>query len=282
MNDPQHYARWVRRVHSMEHDVPICVDLLAEKCRIPIYEDSIRGFLGLWFHVRECEGIVLAEGQAPRRRRFTLAHELGHACLPAHRKSAGLKCLEEDLSEADSNRTMETEANAFAAELLAPRKLVTPMLASGAISIRKADEIAEWFDVSLTCVVRRVVEYGKQPAAMVLCDGGKVKWSVRRNGFPYGLPGSGDAIPPGSIARGRCRSRRESRSKEGRAFDLAAGILWTVHAHGERDSPRLPRTDSVPALDSRSGRRRVRGTALTHGYLPRGTLPLGLTTGRFT
>ncbi len=185
----------------MEDTVPISVDLLAENCGIPIYEDSIQGFLGLWFHVSECQGIVLAQGQTPRRRRFTLAHELGHACMPTHRKSSNLKCLEEDLTERDSDRALETEANAFAAELLAPKRLVTPMLATGAISIRKADEIANQFDISLTCAVRRVVEYGKQSAAMVLCENGKVKWSVRRNGFPYGLPGSGDQIPGGTIAR---------------------------------------------------------------------------------
>jgi hypothetical protein len=185
----------------METDIPISVDLLADKCGIPIHEDSIQGFLGLWLHLGECEGIVLAGGQTARRRRFTLAHELGHACLPTHRKSVGLKCLEDDLTEVDSDRTLESEANAFAAELLAPRKLVTPLLSTGAISIRRADEIAEQFDISLTCAVRRVVEYSKEPAAMVLCEGGKVKWCVRRNQFPYGLPGSGDRIPPGSIAR---------------------------------------------------------------------------------
>lgn len=194
----------------METDVPINVDLLAEKCGIPIHEDSIQGFLGLWLHFGSCEGIVLAEGQIPRRRRFTLAHELGHACLPAHRKRAGLKCLETDLTETDSDRTVEAEANAFAAELLAPRKLVTPMLSTGSISIRKADQIAERFDISLTSAVRRVVEYSKEPAAMVLCEGSKVKWSVRRNNFPYGLSGNGDKIPPGSIAKEIVAGRKGS------------------------------------------------------------------------
>lgn len=201
MKDPPNYARWVRKVHSMEDAVPISVDLLAEKCGIPIHEDSIQGFLGLWLHVSECQGIVLAEGQTSRRRRFTLAHELGHACIPTHSKAGILHCLEADLSEADVDRGLETEANAFAAELLAPKRLVTPMLSTGALSIRKADEIANHFDVSLTCAVRRVVEYGKQAAAMVLSENARIKWSVRRNGFPYGLPGSGDQIPGGTIAR---------------------------------------------------------------------------------
>lgn len=201
MKDPPHYARWVRRVHGMENAVPINVDMVAAKCGIPIYEDRFTGFLGLWLHVGDREGIVLAEGQMPRRRRFTLAHEIGHACLPTHRKAQGLKCLEDDLSEADTDPGMEAEANAFAAELLAPKRLITPILATGAVSIRKADEIADQFDVSLTSAVRRVVEYGKQPAAMVLSEGGHIRWCLRRNGFPYGLPASGQKIPGGTVAR---------------------------------------------------------------------------------
>lgn len=199
MLDPTHYARWVRKVHSMENDAPINVDQLAEKCGIAVHEDSIQGFLGLWFQVRDREGIILAEGLTRRRRRFTLAHELGHACLPAHRNSRALKCLDRDLTEADVDRGPETEANAFAAELLAPRRLVVPMLSNGALSIRKGSQIADRFDVSLSCAVRRIVELGRQPTAMVLAEAGSVLWCVRRHGFPFGLPSSGEPVPPDTI-----------------------------------------------------------------------------------
>jgi hypothetical protein len=185
----------------METTIPLDVDLLAERCGIEIYEDGFGSFLGLWFQNGGQQGIALNDNQIPRRRRFTLAHELGHACMPWHQKAAGLMCIDDDLSEADVDRELEREANAFAGELLAPRKLVSPLLATGPLSMRKAEEIANRFEISLTSATRRVVEHGKQAAAVVLCEGGRIRWSVRRHGFPYGLPGRGERIPAGTIAR---------------------------------------------------------------------------------
>jgi hypothetical protein len=184
----------------MEDAVPLDLDLLAKRCRIEIYEDTFDGFLGLWFRAGSREGIVLDSRQIPRRRRFTLGHELAHSCIPAHRKATNLKCLEADLTEADTDRGIETEANVFAAELLAPKRLVTPMLKTGALGLAKADEIADRFDISLTCAARRIVEHSGQPTALVLTDGERVSWCVRRHGFPYGLPGKGDRVPPDTIA----------------------------------------------------------------------------------
>lgn len=200
LKDPAHYARWVRRFHEMEDVAPLDLDLLVERCRIEIYEDIFDGFLGLWFRAGSREGIVLDSRQAPRRRRFTLGHELAHSCIPSHRQATNLKCLDADLTEADTNRGIETEANVFAAELLAPKKLVTAMLNKGALGLAKADEIATRFDISLTCAARRVVEHSGQPTALVLTVGDRIAWCVRRHGFPFGLPGKGDRVPADTIA----------------------------------------------------------------------------------
>jgi hypothetical protein len=184
----------------MKDDAPLDVDRLAECCGVRLYEDQFDGFLGLWFKVGETHAVVLEERQIPTRRRFTLAHELGHACIPRHARSLSLRCLAADLSGADPDKTTEREANEFAAELLAPRHLVGPMLTTGSISLAKGQEIADRFDISLTAGARRVVEWAGEAAALVLCENGHVMWSIRRNGFPYGLPGKGDPIPPGTPA----------------------------------------------------------------------------------
>ncbi len=200
MKDPAFYARWVRKVHDLETAAPLDVDLLVTRCGIEVYADEFDGFLGLWLRAGSKEGIVLDARQSARRRRFTLAHELGHACLPGHRKATILKCLASDVSDSDSARSIEAEANSFAAELLAPKKLIAPLLRTGAFDLVKAREIAEQFEISLTCAARRLVETCGQPAALVLCEGGRVSWCVRRNGLPYGLPGTGDPVPLETIA----------------------------------------------------------------------------------
>jgi hypothetical protein len=58
------------------------------------------------------------------RRRFTIAHELGHFLLPLH--GAGAQCVKADmgvLASKDANRAREAEANRFAASLLMPKAL---------------------------------------------------------------------------------------------------------------------------------------------------------------
>jgi len=197
---PASYARWVRDVHGMKNDAPLDVDRLAECCGVQLYEDRFDGFLGLWFKVGVVHAIVLDQRQIPTRRRFTLAHELGHACMPGQANAASLRCLAADLSGADTDKTTEREANEFAAELLAPRHLVGPMLTTGSVSLAKGQQVADRFEISLTAGARRVVEWAGQAAALVLCDDGHVMWSVRRSGFPYGLPCKGDPIPPGTLA----------------------------------------------------------------------------------
>ena len=59
------------------------------------------------------------------RRRFTLAHEIGHWCLHRNKEKSGFVDSSESMSRKDSYWDhMEFEANNFAAQLLMPRDLV--------------------------------------------------------------------------------------------------------------------------------------------------------------
>ena len=63
--------------------------------------------------------IVLKADSYPRRRRFTLGHELGHFLIPSHTPTY-FNCSEEDIELSGSNGSnsgMEVEANQFAANL---------------------------------------------------------------------------------------------------------------------------------------------------------------------
>jgi Zn-dependent peptidase ImmA (M78 family) len=60
----------------------------------------------------------------PARQRFTLGHELGHwVCQCLKGRKATTYCRAEDVS-AEADRTLEREANIFAAELLMPEGAV--------------------------------------------------------------------------------------------------------------------------------------------------------------
>jgi Zn-dependent peptidase ImmA (M78 family) len=71
--------------------------------------------------------IWLNAGEGARRRRFTLAHELGHwVCQHLEGKTAPLYCRVGDIQPEPSaaERALEREANVFAAELLMPEAAV--------------------------------------------------------------------------------------------------------------------------------------------------------------
>lgn len=68
--------------------------------------------------------ILVRADEPAGRRRFTVAHELGHwVCQVVEGQAAPVYCRAVDLSEA-TDRALEREANVFAAELLMPEPLV--------------------------------------------------------------------------------------------------------------------------------------------------------------
>jgi Zn-dependent peptidase ImmA (M78 family) len=105
---------------------------------------------------RDAGGAVLwvsgSPGQVPARRRFTLAHELGHVWCE-HDGS-----LELDTFETLSGRTsnpFEVEANAFAAEFLVPRAGLAELVA-GEPTLDEAVALANRYGVSAIMLVYRL------------------------------------------------------------------------------------------------------------------------------
>jgi Zn-dependent peptidase ImmA (M78 family) len=88
--------------------------------------------------------IVVNSGEAETRRRFTLAHELGHwvcHCLDGH--DDPVFCRHQDIGSS-ADRSLEREANVFAAELVMPEAEVRAAFAEqGGIK-----ELATTFGVS--------------------------------------------------------------------------------------------------------------------------------------
>jgi hypothetical protein len=84
-----------------------------------------------------------------RRFRFTIAHELGHwICHAQERPEADpVYCRQADIVQ-DANRTLEREANVFAAELLMPEALVRRVWADSP----NIDACAVELDVSPTAM----------------------------------------------------------------------------------------------------------------------------------
>ena len=71
------------------------------------------------------ERITVNRDDAPQRQTFTIAHELGHALLHEDwAETEKYKIQWRDPSRNDNDNPYEKEANAFAANLLVPRKML--------------------------------------------------------------------------------------------------------------------------------------------------------------
>jgi hypothetical protein len=85
------------------------------------------------------------------RQRFTMAHEIAHFLL--HRDRVQNRLRDDRMYRSGHGSTVETEANALAADLLMPRRVIGDLRNSRAYSV---EELAEKFDVSLVAMKRRL------------------------------------------------------------------------------------------------------------------------------
>jgi hypothetical protein len=135
---------------------------------LPVPVESIaQDLLGIWVEERsdlECSGLlvpaerrVVVRADEPKpRKRFTLAHELGHwVCQVQEGHAAPIYCRDVDVSEA-ADRQLEREANVFAAELLMPESAVRAVRAE----LADIAACAATFDVSPTAMQWRLYSFG--------------------------------------------------------------------------------------------------------------------------
>jgi Zn-dependent peptidase ImmA (M78 family) len=102
--------------------------------------------------------IWLNANEVAPRRRFTLAHELGHwVCQHLEGKTAPLYCRAADVrpEPTTADRAFEREANVFAAELLMPEPAVRDEWQSG----MPIEEVAARFGVSRPAIHWRLYSF---------------------------------------------------------------------------------------------------------------------------
>lgn len=125
--------------------------------------------------------ITVGKDCSDRRKRFSLAHEIGHW---THHKGQTLVCrVEESLPQ--GRMSPERVANTYAADLLMPRYLFDPAArAYPKLNFKTVFEMADIFHTSRPATAIRLVEGGHSPALLV-CHGLKGrKWFARGRDVP--------------------------------------------------------------------------------------------------
>src|SRR5690606_12319429 len=92
----------------------------------------------------------------PQKRRFVLAHELGHILLHADQEASFTD--DDSTLEAYKRGPQEVEANDFASELLMPEELFRDCCFKKKFSPDLIRSLSERFNTSLTSVVYRFID----------------------------------------------------------------------------------------------------------------------------
>jgi hypothetical protein len=126
--------------------------------------------------------ITVNEHSSSRRKRFSIAHELGHW---HHHRGKRLACRAVEEVKPLAGTSPERTANGYAADLLMPQYLFTPLARSlGPPTFKVVDALSETFKTSRPATGIRLVEADLSPA-LLICHGsyGK-KWFVRSRSVP--------------------------------------------------------------------------------------------------
>jgi hypothetical protein len=133
--------------------------------------------------------ITVNANSAHRRRRFSIAHELGHW---HHHRGKCLACRVDEYHPRDA-LSPERSADTYAADLLMPYYLFRPLARQqGKLTFKAVAALADTFDASKPATAIRLVESDCSPAVLI-CHGPKGrKWftrspSVPRKWFPQDI-----------------------------------------------------------------------------------------------
>lgn len=122
--------------------------------------------------------ITVNERSSPRRRRFSVGHEIGHW---SHHRGRCLVCRADEINRGGDNRSlMEKTADRYAANLLIPPYLLRPVLAKlKRLTFQTVTDVANRFSVSRIPAAIQIIEARFGPALLV-CHGlqGR-KWFCR-------------------------------------------------------------------------------------------------------
>lgn len=121
---------------------------------------------------------LVAPGGCHPRTRFSVAHELGHYFLDRHHdylvrggSTHGSR------SEFFSHARIEREADAFAAALLMPAKLMRPLVNQGELSLGRIGQLAEHFGASWVSTAIRAIQLSHFPCALAGIRDGAIAWT---------------------------------------------------------------------------------------------------------
>lgn len=150
----------------------------------------------------------------PQKKRFVLAHELGHIILHGGQEAT----FSDDYAtlEAYKNGPQEIEANEFASELLMPELLFKEACFKQKFGSELIKNLSERFNTSLTSTVYRYIDLGPHPICVFYSKDRKVQYWKKSEQFRYWIPDRnklnvpGDSVAEEFYAKGKIYTKKDS------------------------------------------------------------------------
>ncbi|MFC4238356.1 ImmA/IrrE family metallo-endopeptidase [Thalassospira xianhensis] len=172
---------------------------------VEIREENLSGLEGVMIvdSGKSSGGIIVNINSSRKRKRFTIAHEIGHYVNPYHlvNSSDGFRCSRSDMSISfanpnDRRAKMELEANIFASNILMPTEWVRKYLSTiQGVELSHLIKMADKFDVSKEVAIRRYLNFADEPTAAVFSKDGVIRYIVTTSKFPRLSVWNGNPIP---------------------------------------------------------------------------------------
>ena len=158
---------------------------IAEEFGIDVLYRPAESYDGALLRIRDAQRgciVINSRIREESRKRFTLAHEIGHFVLPGQQEVSA-PCQQQRIENWDADLYRpELEANRFAAEILMPRGLMAEFVQSEP-SLESIRSIAQLCGTSLTASAIRLITLTPHRAAVVWSQNQKILWSKLSEGF---------------------------------------------------------------------------------------------------
>ncbi|KAA3506218.1 ImmA/IrrE family metallo-endopeptidase [Agrobacterium vitis] len=225
--------------HHPDWAAPVPIEDLASSINIiDILEMETEEFEGgLTTDPDKRKGVILYKaGTKGGRRRFTIAHEIGHFLIPWHKGDQ--RCTKKDMIERRIEtlvQKQETEANRFAAGILMPRPwFVSDMRKLGDADVEHVKTLARQYGTSVEATVARYVELTDDCCAFVFSKDGIIRYTRATKDFPPLSVRSKHHLPERSLS-GRSSNRTQSRPSE---WAEIQGSVW-LNGEGRSHCPKV-------------------------------------------
>ena len=181
-------ARRILAECGISSPAEIDVTLLAFHCNAAVQERHLDGADGLMIRLGEKALINVRESiPEPGKKRFVIAHELGHVILHPNVKQHDRFAIGEVDRFSYRQANEEIEANYFAAELLMPEMMFKAAIGKAEPSFREIERLANTFQTTLSATAIQFVRFSREPCVFAITKDLRTPWFCSPDRFEFRL-----------------------------------------------------------------------------------------------